>query len=131
MQIGARHGVAHRPADQVAKRYILPLAAGVADIELNLFDRRDRLRNAVVGLFHRGEVGDEHASVEDIAENELAFQRVDTPVIGEAVGDRTPLVVIVDHHGEVNPSFTRPSRISGGSGYSSFSAPPRNRPFAK
>ena len=74
--------------DQIAKRHVDALAAGVADVELNLFDRRDRLRNAVVGLFHRGEVGDKHASVEDVAENELAFQRSNAPVIGEAVGDR-------------------------------------------
>src|SRR4051812_10812100 len=103
MQIGTRRRLPHALGDQIEKRHVDPPAAFVADIELNLFDRRDRLRNAVVGLSYRGEVGNEYASGDEFAEDELASQRRDAPVIGKAGGDprppRVPLVVIVDRHG--------------------------------
>ena len=77
--------------DEFLQRHILALAAGVAHIELDLFDRRHGLRNAVVGLLHRRKVGGEQASALDIAEHELAAKSGDPAVIGEAIGDRAVL----------------------------------------
>ncbi len=54
---------------------------GAANVELNLLDRRDGLRNAVVGRLRGREVDGEQAAAVDVAENQLAAQRFDAAVI--------------------------------------------------
>src|SRR5262245_65237244 len=66
-EIGAADLGAHFPIDEVLQRYIHPLAAGVPLVELHFLDRRHGAGYPVVGLLHRGEVGDKHASGDDFA----------------------------------------------------------------
>ena len=70
--------------DQLRKRHVGPGAARVTDVELDLFDRRDGLRNAVVGFLQRGEIGREQPAALDVAEYEFAAQSLYAPVVGEA-----------------------------------------------
>ena len=72
------------------------LAARVAHVKLDLFDRRDGLWNAVVGLLHRGQVGRKQSTALDVAEDELAAERGDASVVGEPAAHGLSLVVVVD-----------------------------------
>ena len=55
-----------------------------------------RLGNAVIRLLERGEVGRKEPAVCNVAENELAAQRLNAPVVGEPAGDGPSFVVVVN-----------------------------------
>ena len=108
MEIGAARAHAHLPVDQFLKRHVHALAACVAHIELDLFDRRHRLGNTVVGLLHRRKVGREDAPALDIPEHELALKRGDPPVIGEPIRYRASFVVVVNRNRISEPVLLAP-----------------------
>ena len=84
VQIGARRGGAIRLFDQLSQRHIRPAAARVSNVPLDLFDRRDRCWNAVIGLLQRRQIGGEKPALSHVAEHELATQQVDATVVGKA-----------------------------------------------
>ena len=84
VQVGARRVAPLVALDQLPQRHVRAVAARVPHVQLHLFDRRHRLRNPIVGLLHRGEIGGEQPAALDVAEDELAAQRGDPAVVGEA-----------------------------------------------
>src|SRR5689334_8334943 len=98
VQIASLDHRTHRLVDELTECHVAASPIGLAYEELNLLDRRHRLRDAVVGLLQRGEIGGKEATALDIAKHELASQRGDAPVVRESARHGLTLVVIVDGH---------------------------------